>query len=274
LSRSHKVVVITGATRGIGYNMASYFSRHGYTVVGLGRDAEKLEQLQRMVEQGEGRGAAFCVDVLDAAAVASAADQIVNRFGVIDAWINNAGVNRAIGPMWEIEAELWSRDVSINLLGTFHGIRAAVPIMIKRGSGCIINVAGGGTTEAVKYGGAYCTSKTAVARLTEALALELAESGANIRTFAMNPGLNDSDMTKHLRETELGRKYYPKIDELFRNGKAAPPDKAPELARTLIEGALDDYSGRIIGIHDQVQTLQQQATELADGHYKLRMAKK
>lgn len=218
-------------------------------------------------------GAAYELDVSHYAQVSELAEKIAKEYGSIDVWINNAGVNRAIGPTWEVDADEWVRDVSTNLIGTFHGVRAAVPIMLKQGSGCIINLAGGGADRGTKYGNAYSTAKTGVVRLTETLALELAETGKNIRVFAMNPGLNESDMTKYLRETEIGKKYYPSIDELFKKGQYASPEKAPELAKNMVEGLLDAYQGRLISVGADIKLLQEKAPSLQDDQYKLRLVK-
>jgi NAD(P)-dependent dehydrogenase (short-subunit alcohol dehydrogenase family) len=273
MSIQAKVVVITGATRGIGYNMAKYFSEHGYKVIGTGRDQEKLKELDQMLQASPAGGAVYVLDVLDYAAVTGISEQIVKEHGAIDVWINNAGVNKAIGPTWEVDVQEWVGNLSTNLIGTFHGIRAVIPIMLKQGTGYMINILGGGTTGPAKYGSSYCTAKTGVARLTETVALELADTGKNVRIFGMNPGLNDSDMTRYLRDTEIGRKYYPKIDELFQQGKSTPPEKAPELARKIVEGLLDDYQGRIIGVNDDVEALRQQGAHISEHHYTLRLAK-
>jgi NAD(P)-dependent dehydrogenase (short-subunit alcohol dehydrogenase family) len=273
LSTQTKVVVITGATRGIGYNIAKYFSEHGYKVIGAGRDQEKLKELEQMLQSSPAGGAVYGFDVNDYVAVAGVTQQIVEEHGAIDVWINNAGVSRAIGPTWEGDAQEWAGNLSTNLVGTFNGIRAVIPIMLKQGAGCIINILGGGTKSPEKYNSSFSAAKTGVARLTETLVLELKDTGKNVRVFGMIPGLTDSNMTKYLRETEIGRKYFPNIEELFQKGKTTPPEKAPELARKIVEGLLDEYQGRIIGVNDNVEALQQQGAHISEQHFTLRLAK-
>ncbi|NHN32879.1 SDR family NAD(P)-dependent oxidoreductase [Paenibacillus agricola] len=267
-----KVVVITGATRGIGKNMALHFAKHGYTVIGTGRDEQLLNELEPQLRQFSPRSHCLHLDVQKHDSVQKAAGQMRDIVGSVDVWINNAGAFAAIGPTWEVDPQVWLNDVSTNLFGVFHCVQAAVPLMLEQGSGRIINVVGGGTIGEFKYGNGYGTSKTAIARFTENLNAELQDTG--LMAFALDPGLNDTDMTKYQRETEAGQKYFPRISQAFAEHRDAPAHLAPTLAYLLAEGKLDAYNGRIVSIHEDADKLQEKAAELQVADYfKLRMKK-
>ncbi|GGF90539.1 SDR family NAD(P)-dependent oxidoreductase [Paenibacillus abyssi] len=267
-----RVAVITGATRGIGKNMALLFAREGYTVVGTGRDEGKLRELEQELKGVSPSSIAIPLDVRNLDDAKRTAARVVEEFGRIDVWINNAGVFFAIGPTWEVEPSDWVGDVTTNLMGTFNCVHAAIPHMLKRGEGRIINLVGGGTLGEFNYGNAYGTSKTAIARFTENLASELA--GTGLRSFALDPGLNDTDMTRYQRETPTGKKYLDKIEQLFEEHVDVPPSWAPESALQLASGALDAYNGRIVSTYDDADKLAAASSTIADTeHYTLRMTR-
>ncbi len=194
------------------------------------------------------------------------------KYGRIDIWINNAGSCKAIGPTWEVDEKDWISDLSTNLFGPFYSVQAVIPKMINQGFGCMINIAGGGTTGPFKYGCGYGTSKTGIARLTENVAEELLNTP--IKVFALDPGLNDTDMTRSQRNSEIGQRYLPDIERLFEQNIDVPPHQAPQWAFHMASGLLDGYVGRVVSVYDNLDELQQNAknsTEL-DFH-KLRLQK-
>lgn len=269
---SGKAAVITGATRGIGKNIAMYFANHGYTVIGTGRNEQLLSELEQQLRAISSASRCLPMDVQKRESVQKAAEELRGMVDSVDVWINNAGAFAAIGPTWEVDPQEWLNDVSTNLFGVFHCVQAAVPLMLKQGHGKIINVVGGGTIGEFKYGNGYGTSKTAIARFTENLDAEL--QGSGLMAVALDPGLNDTDMTKYQRETEAGRKYFPRITQAFEEKRDASPDRAPALAHLIAEGKLDAYHGRVVSIHEDAVTLQERADELQnEDYFKLRMKK-
>jgi len=263
------VVVITGATRGIGRNAALYFAERGYTVVGTGRNEAKLAELEAELRGAAPESRCFRMDVRDRESVREAVLGIRSAFDAVDAWINNAGAFAAIGPTWTVDPDDWVNDVETNLIGAFHCVQAVVPWMLERGRGRIVNVVGGGTVGPFRYGNGYGTSKTALSRFTENLDVELSDTG--VAAFAMDPGLNDTDMTRYQRDTEAGRTYLPRIEQLFEEKKDESPDRAPRLAYHIAEGKLDAYRGRTLFVHDDEEKLIALASELEEGDYTLRL---
>jgi NAD(P)-dependent dehydrogenase (short-subunit alcohol dehydrogenase family) len=129
--------------------------------------------------------------------------------------------------------------------------------MIARGGGRIVNVASGAGTFAIPYLGAYVTSKTALIRFTEILALETAARG--IQVFAIEPGTVRTSMAEHALESEEGRRWMPWFGEIFKRGQDVPPDHAADLVVLLASGRVDALSGRFFTIKDDVIGLVERA---------------
>ncbi|QQE77987.1 SDR family oxidoreductase [Alicyclobacillus sp. SO9] len=249
----NKVAVITGASRGIGRNTAVHLSRQGTKVILLARNKDNLASVVDEIQNDGGEAALRQVDVIDAASVTKAFQGIDGIFGPVDVLINNAGSFETIGPVWEVDAGKWWHDFTVNVRGAFLCSKAVLPSMRKRNEGYIIHIVGGGTKGAFPFGSAYGSSKTALARLAETMAAELRDTG--IRVFAIDPGLNDTDMTKYQRETELGKKYLPDMAGLFKQGVDESPETAPQLMAQIISGDFDRLSGRIFSVHDNLDTI-------------------
>jgi NAD(P)-dependent dehydrogenase (short-subunit alcohol dehydrogenase family) len=131
---------------------------------------------------------------------------------------------------------------------------------------------GGGTIGAFKYGNGYGTSKTAIARLTENLVEELAET--QVKVFALDPGLNDTDMTRYQRYTGVGQTYLTGIESLFEQNIDVPPHQAPQYAYYIAAGELDEFVGRVVSVYDDLEQLKSVATNASDSDfYKLRLKK-
>lgn len=187
------VALITGAGRGIGRATAELFAAEGYTVV----LAEVLSALGRQVERSLRRAGAAALflhtDVADSASVERTARAVVRRFGRLDCVVNNAGVLRP-GPLSRLPLRELERMLAVNLRGPLVVSRAALPMMLRRRSGAIINVASQlGKTGIADYV-TYCATKFGVVGFSEALADELA--GTGVRVWAVCPGMVDTEMAR------------------------------------------------------------------------------
>ncbi|WP_226037733.1 SDR family oxidoreductase [Aquibacillus saliphilus] len=263
--KSKSIVVVTGASRGIGRNIALYFAERDYLVIGTGRNQEKLNDLEEELKKLSPTSTTKVMDVTKPTDIENLVSYVLKEYGQIDVWINNAGAFMAIGPTWEVEKEDWINDVQTNLFGTFHSVQAVIPVMLKQKFGRIINLAGGGTIGAFKYGNGYGTSKTGVARFTENLAAELEQTP--IKVFALDPGLNDTDMTRYQRDSDVGNQYLSGIESLFEQNIDVPPNQAPEWAFHLSSGDLDAFSGRIVTVYDDIEELKNQVRKGNDVDY-------
>lgn len=200
-------VVITGGSRGIGAAAVRAFSRRGDRVFFL---YEKNHEAAEAVAKETG-AAALCADVADSAAVEAAFRQI----GPVDILINNAGICH-YGLISQISSEEWDRIFAVNVKGIYNCVNAALPGMLQKQAGCIINVSSMWGQVGASCEAAYSATKGAVITLTQALAKELGPSG--IRVNAVAPGVICTDMVANIsreildglaEDTPLGRNGTP-----------------------------------------------------------------
>ena len=185
-----KLIVITGATRGLGRAMVGEFIRLGHTVLGCGRSGKEIDRLRKM------HGAPhdfYPVDVASDTAMKSWASLCLTSHGVPDLVLNNAGVINANARLWEIEAREFDEVMNTNLRGVANVIRHFAPAMVERKSGVIVNMSSGWGRSADAEVAPYCATKWAVEGLTQSLAQELPFGMAAV---ALNPGIINTDMLR------------------------------------------------------------------------------
>ncbi len=181
-----KVVVITGASSGIGAEAARLFAEQGASVVLLARSEAKMARLASSLP---GKNGWFVCDVADAEEVSETAARILERFGKIDIWINNAGFG-VFERFENAPLEHFYGMMQVNYFGTLHGIKAALPHMLEQKSGHIINVASMAGKIGSAKSSAYSAAKHAVIGLSDCLRQELSGSGVKVST--VNPGPVDT----------------------------------------------------------------------------------
>jgi NAD(P)-dependent dehydrogenase (short-subunit alcohol dehydrogenase family) len=236
--------MITGGGRGLGRSFALGLASSGMSVAVVARTEEELQETVRQVEAAGGRAEAFRADVSNPNDVAETVRAVERKLGGIDLLVNNAGVGGPVGPAWRVDPDSWWSCLEVNLRGTFLCCRAVAPGMLARGRGRIINVASAAGEVAVPYMSAYNTSKTAVIRFTETLAVELREHG--IQVFAISPGPVRTAMTEELITSEEGRRWLPWCARLFENRWDVTAEPATVLVLFLSTGAGDRLSGKCL----------------------------
>jgi len=186
-----RVVLITGASSGIGRDLALTFVKMGAKVALLARRAEVLETLALDIAHAGGEALVLAADVSRRSEVRDAVDRALARFGRIDVLVNSAGI--AIPDRVEaMPPEDLERMMSVNLMGTLHSMQAVLPSMRAAGAGSIVNIASLAGRRGMPPLGAYCATKFAVVGLTEALRVEL--YGTGIRLSLVMPGVIDTPM--------------------------------------------------------------------------------
>ena len=199
-----KTVIITGAAVGIGYACAVKFAMNGANLILFDLNKEKLDELQSKLPSTVGKVKCIVGDVSDEEFVKSSVGAAISEFGGVDVLVNNAGIWRGRSAFIETPSSEWKRYLDINVMGSVYFCQAALPTMIARNSGRIINVA----SVAGVYGNAkmahYSATKGALIAFTKALAKEVAAN--NILVNAVSPGSvspSDNDDYNYYRESEL-----------------------------------------------------------------------
>jgi NAD(P)-dependent dehydrogenase (short-subunit alcohol dehydrogenase family) len=199
-----KVALVTGAARGIGLATAKRFLADGWRVALLDIDGDNLQRTHKALNKPDVTLALTC-DVSDAAGVPRALLDIKERFGRLDALVNNAGI-AIFKPILDLTYEDWSRVLAVNLTGAFLCTQAAVPLMRDSGGGAIVNITSISGLRASTLRTAYGTSKAALAHLTQQQAVELASLG--IRVNAVAPGPVDTAMAKAVHTPAIRQDYH------------------------------------------------------------------
>lgn len=207
-----KVIVLTGATRGLGRALVSVFAQAGHTVIGCGRSESHVNSLR--AEFGNPHAFA-AVDVTDEIAVREWAKAMLAHYGAPDLLINNAALMNTPAPLWSVPASEFAAVIDVNVKGVFHVLRAFVPAMVARKSGVIVNLSSGWGRSTSPDVAPYCATKYAIEGLTLSLAQELPSGMAAI---PLNPGIIDTDMLR--RAWAEGASSYPKPEAWAK--RAAP----------------------------------------------------
>jgi NAD(P)-dependent dehydrogenase (short-subunit alcohol dehydrogenase family) len=202
-----KVALVTGAARGIGLATAKRFLADGWRVALLDIDGDNLQRTFTALGKPDVTLAITC-DVADAAGIAAAVDQIKQRFGRLDALVNNAGI-AIFKPILEVTYEDWQRVLAVNLTGPFICAQAAAPLMRDTGGGAIVNITSISGLRASTLRTAYGTSKAGLAHLTQQQAIEFASLG--IRVNAVAPGPVDTAMAKAVHTPDIRAAYHDAI---------------------------------------------------------------
>lgn len=191
-----KVVVITGASSGIGEATAKLLASRGAHVVMGARRVEKLEALASLI-QAEGGSALYQqLDVTSIEQMQSIIRLAQSRFGRVDVIVNNAGV-MPLSPLEALKIDEWNRMIDVNIRGVLHGIAAGLPVMKEQQSGHMINVASIGAYSVTPTAAVYCATKYAVRAITEGLRQEI---DADIRVALVSPGVTESELAESITD--------------------------------------------------------------------------
>lgn len=200
LSLDGQVAVVTGAARGIGRAVATVLARHGAFVMltDLADGTGELEAAADAIRQAGGRAATFGGDVRSRVEVQACIDATLAQAGRLDILVNVAGIHLYPAPLLTVDAAAWDRVFDVNLKGPLFFCQAAVPHLVRHGSGSVINIASDSAFDVIADEGAYGISKLALVRLTAYLAKEVAGTGVRVNSLA--PGWVKTRLTEFVRE--------------------------------------------------------------------------
>ena len=193
-----KVVVITGASSGLGEATARHLASKGAQVFLGARRKERLDALVGDIERAGGQAAAMQVDVTKRAEVDAFVQAAVAKFGRMDVLVNNAGL-MALGPVSKVLVDEWDRMIDINIKGVLYGVAAALPIFAQQKAGHIINISSIAGHKVTMGGAVYCATKHAVRAISEGIRQEV----DGIRTTIISPGAVQSELTLGISDPAL-----------------------------------------------------------------------
>ena len=240
-----KVVVVTGAARGIGLALCEQLAHAGHQLIAVLRSSARLSQVQAVLGH---HGRAVVCDVGSTASVDQLFRNIAATEGRIDALINNAGLIQPIGHLADTDPEAWSMAIDVNLVGPYRCARAALPLLLANTPGpdgqrgVIINLSSGAARRPLEGWSAYCSAKAGLTMLGRSLHLEY--GGRGIAVVGLAPGVVDTDMQASIRASGLNP-----VSQLPRDA-LAPAQGPARIIAALIRHCPPEYHGEEIDARD------------------------
>lgn len=199
---NEKVIVITGASSGIGEAVAQTLVKKGHNVVIAARREEKLKQITQELKDEKGNVAYVVTDVTNRSDVDDLAKQTLNMFGRIDVWVNNAGI-MALSNLDSGRVDEWDQMIDINIKGVLYGINSALPSMRKQNSGQFINISSVSGHKTGAGSAVYAATKFGVRAISETLREEEALANSNIRVTTISPGAIDTELPSSVKDQNI-----------------------------------------------------------------------
>ncbi|MFC4011931.1 SDR family NAD(P)-dependent oxidoreductase [Nonomuraea purpurea] len=217
-----KVALVTGATGVLGRAVALAYAKEGAAVLVAGRDAAKLAEVVKSIEEEGGRAGAFAADLTDSAQVAAMVEAAVSRYGGLHVACNAAGIFGTIAPLADYDEDVWDDVLAVNLKGVFLSMKHEIAHMRAHGGGVIVNVSSNlGAHWRLAGAGAYAASKAGVSFLTRNAARD--HIADNVRINSVSPGPIDSPMSTRPGETREDRDT--RMKDALPIGRVATPEE-------------------------------------------------
>lgn len=244
-----QVAVVTGGSRGIGAATAQALAEAGADVVVTARSEAALEQTAQRVRETGRQALAIPADVSKRPAVEQVVEHTLAELGRIDILINNAGVLGPVGDTWEVDPDAWAYNIRVNLDGVLFITHAALPHMIERGSGRIINVTSGAAQHPIPGWSAYSAAKAGLDHFTRVLAVELDGTGVTINAAA--PGVVDTEMQAEIRQLEPDQfRPLSRFQRYKKEGVLREPSEPAQMLLWLCHPATADINGDVLHLDD------------------------
>ncbi len=238
-----KAAIVTGASRGIGAATAVELASRGASVVLAARSADEIGEVAARINGFGGTAITSVCDVANYEAVADTVEQCLEHYERLDILVGNAGVIDPIGPLATSNPDSWSRAADINFKGIYHGLRAALPVMLEQGNGTIINISSGAAHAPLEGWSHYCAAKAGAAMLTRSAHLETAEAG--VRVFGLSPGTVATYMQVAIRAS--GINPVSQLDPSVH----IPPEWPAKAVAWLCTDDADEFAGQEVSLRDE-----------------------
>ncbi len=259
-----RTALITGASQGLGAEIAAHFAAEGASLMLCARDPAAIETVRAGLTAKDGQKFfAMRCDVGDPRSVDMLVAKTLKQLGGLDILVNNAGIYGPMGGIEEVDWAEWVAAININLMGTVYPCRAVIPAMKARGAGKIINLSGGGATNPLPGISAYAASKAASVRFTETLALELKPFGIDVNAVA--PGALATRMMDQLLQANpaaAGQAFMDRMQKLKDSG-GTPLSVGAKCCVWLASQASNGITGKLVAAQwDPYEDLPAHAAEL------------
>lgn len=238
------VVLVTGASQGLGAATASWLGRAGAAVVLVARSAERLAEVAAEVRRLGGEAECRACDVGYAEACYDVVEATLKRFGRLDGLVNNAGTIHPIVPLERSNPEEWGRNLQVNLLAPYYMTRFSLAAL-RASKGRLVNISSGAAFKPIVGWSAYCTAKAGLLHMTKVVAEEAPE----VTAVSLRPGVIDTEMQEQIRRRghegmESGRHEY--FRRLKQEGGLEPPEVPARAAAWLALHAPREWSGELV----------------------------
>ncbi len=237
-----EIAFVTGASRGIGAEIAGALAGAGAAVAVTARRAAAAQAVAAAIVEAGGKAIGLACDVGDQASIAEAIASVADRLGPPTILINNAGVIEPLGAFHTIDLADWSTNMTVNLTGPAVLVHGVLPAMLAAGRGTIVNISSGVARFPVAGWGAYCVAKAGLMMLGQVLDAEYGDKG--IRVFGLAPGLVDTEMQGAIRAAGVGPTALMTREEL------TPPAEPAEAVVFLCSAKGDAFTGRELDLRD------------------------
>lgn len=242
-----KTALVTGGGRGIGRATALAVAGCGAHVVVVARTLEEIAAVEHEIEAAGGEASAIVCDVSDSVDV----QKLFQAVPPIDVLVNSAGIIQPIAPAATVSPPDWLHDIAVNLGGIFLTCRYALPGMLQRGWGRIVNVSSGAARGTTVGWSAYSAAKAGVETFTRVVALEVADRG--VRVNAIRPGVVDTEMQVEIRssrEEDFGTENLARFRSYKERGILRDPEEPARLILWLLTPDADEVNGEVLAIDD------------------------
>lgn len=248
MMENRPVVIVTGASQGIGADVARWLGKTGAAVTLVARTQNLLKTVAAEAEKLGGKILPISADIADRDVCFYTVRETVEKFGRVDALVNNAGILEPLGSIADVKPFAWTYNIEVNLFGPFYMIQAAIP-ELRKTSGRVINVSSGAAVSPVESWGAYCTAKAGLTHLTKVLAME----EPDLTAISLRPGVVDTKMQERIRRE--GPAYMPQekaafFKKLWEDGQLESPSVPARVIAWLALHAPRELSGEFLNYND------------------------
>ncbi len=238
-----KTAIVTGSSRGIGAATARELARHGVTVILVARSLQDIEEIASGIRDEGGAALAQTCDVTRFSDVSAAVALCREQFNGLDILVNNAGLIEPIARLADSDPASWCAAADVNYKGVYHGLRAALPVMLEQGTGVVVNISSGAATGSLEGWSHYNSSKAAALSLTRCADAEYRDHG--VRVVGFSPGTVATGMQVAIKASGLNP--VSQLDPSVHSDPARPA----RIVAWLCTNDAREFAGIDVSIHDE-----------------------